>query len=276
IYSASFSCKFSDMGDDVDISTLTIEQYLALIQDNNRPAIVKSKIGDDVEFEINSNFMRELRRKLFTGAGLEVEKRLPVGMINTWDLLEKEFIWQYCSPFKAAKNLKEIHNFKQEICETLYQAWERYNDLLFKCPQHDLNNHQKEKINDNPDNIDDIQESFKEAHPTKESLLKKEDEAVEQREKRTTIGKGNMKEPIPRDLPPTPFLGHLNEQIVHITPPDDDYIAPTTSPTLDKQLNEFKKECSDNTRVADKANGNLVKDVQEFSDIKIYDCETII
>ncbi|GKE06009.1 hypothetical protein Tco_1398027 [Tanacetum coccineum] len=30
--------------------------------------------------------------------------------------------------------------------ETLYHAWERYNDLLFKCPQHDLNNHQKVQI----------------------------------------------------------------------------------------------------------------------------------
>ncbi|GJW77390.1 hypothetical protein Tco_0139072 [Tanacetum coccineum] len=56
-----------DMSDDVDISTLTIEQYLALIQDNNISGIVKPKIGDDVEFEINSNFMRELRRKLFKG-----------------------------------------------------------------------------------------------------------------------------------------------------------------------------------------------------------------
>ncbi|GJX37611.1 hypothetical protein Tco_0250914 [Tanacetum coccineum] len=56
-----------DMGDDVDISALTIEQYLALIQDNSRPGIVKPKIGDDVEFKINRNFMRELRRKFFAG-----------------------------------------------------------------------------------------------------------------------------------------------------------------------------------------------------------------
>ncbi|GKA01189.1 putative reverse transcriptase domain-containing protein [Tanacetum coccineum] len=56
-----------DMGDDVDISALTIEQYMALIQDNNRPGIVKPEIGNDVEFEINNNFMRELRRKLFAG-----------------------------------------------------------------------------------------------------------------------------------------------------------------------------------------------------------------
>nr|GEZ37429.1 hypothetical protein [Tanacetum cinerariifolium] len=55
------------MGGDVDINTLTIEQYMALIQDNIRLGIVKPKIGDDVEFEINRNFMKELRCKRFKG-----------------------------------------------------------------------------------------------------------------------------------------------------------------------------------------------------------------
>ncbi|GKE59452.1 hypothetical protein Tco_1498637, partial [Tanacetum coccineum] len=55
------------MEDDVDISTLTIEQYIALIPDDIKPGIVNPKIGDDVEFEINANFMRELKRKLFVG-----------------------------------------------------------------------------------------------------------------------------------------------------------------------------------------------------------------
>ncbi|GJY80669.1 retrovirus-related pol polyprotein from transposon TNT 1-94 [Tanacetum coccineum] len=160
--------------------------------------------------------MRELRSKIFAGAGLEVEKRLPTGVINTWDLLEKEFIWQYCSPFKTAKKLEEIRNFKQEIDDTLYHAWERYNDLLDRCPQHDLNCQQKKKINDSPDNVDAIQESVNEAYLTKECSLKKEDKAVEQREKfktRTTMGKENMKESVSSDLPPTPFLEHLKEQI---------------------------------------------------------------
>ncbi|GKA40106.1 ribonuclease H-like domain-containing protein [Tanacetum coccineum] len=174
------------MGDDVDISSLTMEQYLALIRDDITPGVVKPEIGNDIEFEINSNFMMELRRKLFIvpmmkmptnmrrvlevvdlfhflgfthdavmlrvfpitlkGRALRWKKGLPAGMINTWDLLEKEFIWKYCSPFKNAKKLEEIRNFKQEMYETLYQAWERYIDLLFKCPQHDLNNHQKVQI----------------------------------------------------------------------------------------------------------------------------------
>nr|GEW01398.1 hypothetical protein [Tanacetum cinerariifolium] len=52
------------MGDDVDINTLTMEQYMALIHDNIIPGMVKPKISDDVKFKINSNFMRELRRKV--------------------------------------------------------------------------------------------------------------------------------------------------------------------------------------------------------------------
>ncbi|GKB33799.1 zinc knuckle CX2CX4HX4C containing protein, partial [Tanacetum coccineum] len=46
----------------------------------------------------------------------------------------------------TAKQLEDIHNFKQEGDESLYQAWERYNDLLYKCPAHDINSHQKVNI----------------------------------------------------------------------------------------------------------------------------------
>ncbi|GJW43325.1 ribonuclease H-like domain-containing protein [Tanacetum coccineum] len=58
---------FSDMEDDVDISALTMEQYIALIPDDIKPGIVNPMIGDEVEFKINANFMRELRCKLFAG-----------------------------------------------------------------------------------------------------------------------------------------------------------------------------------------------------------------
>ncbi|GKD44881.1 ribonuclease H-like domain-containing protein [Tanacetum coccineum] len=175
------------MEDDVDISALTMEQYISLIPDDIKPGIVYPKIGDDVEFEINANFMRELRRKLFAGTddedayehvrtvleivdlfhfpgvthdaimlrvfpitlkgrALRWKNRLPAGTITTWDLLKKEFIWRYCHPFITAKKLEEIRNFKQERDETLYHAWERYNDLLYQCPLHDLNCQQKVHI----------------------------------------------------------------------------------------------------------------------------------
>ncbi|GKC94266.1 hypothetical protein Tco_1159708, partial [Tanacetum coccineum] len=123
------------MRDDVDISTLIIEQFLALIRDKIRPSVVKPKIGNDIEFKINSNFMRELRRKLFAGiddddAYEHVRRVLEIvdlfhfpsvthDAIMLRDLLEKAFIRQYCPPFKTAKRLEEICNFKQEMYETL-------------------------------------------------------------------------------------------------------------------------------------------------------------
>ncbi|GJV68785.1 hypothetical protein Tco_1484294 [Tanacetum coccineum] len=55
------------MENEVDIGAVTMEQYIALIPDDIKPGIVNPKIGDDVKFEINENFMRELRRKLFAG-----------------------------------------------------------------------------------------------------------------------------------------------------------------------------------------------------------------
>ncbi|GKD67262.1 hypothetical protein Tco_1309370 [Tanacetum coccineum] len=52
---------------DIDINTLTMEQYIALIRDNNRSGVVKPGIGNNVDFEIKSHFMKELRRNLFAG-----------------------------------------------------------------------------------------------------------------------------------------------------------------------------------------------------------------
>ncbi|GJT72543.1 zf-CCHC domain-containing protein [Tanacetum coccineum] len=34
--------------------------------------------------------------------------------------------------------MEEINKFQQEPNETLYQAWERFKELLMKCPQHYL------------------------------------------------------------------------------------------------------------------------------------------
>ncbi|GKA45708.1 zinc knuckle CX2CX4HX4C containing protein, partial [Tanacetum coccineum] len=144
----------------------------------------KPEIGNNVNFEIKSQFMRELREETFsgnknkdahdhvvrvlnivslfnifgvsqdavllrvfpftlTGTAKRWVDRLTSGAVNTWDLLKKALIQKYCPPSKTAKRLEDIYNFKQEIDESLYQAWEWFNDLLYKCPTHDINSHQK-------------------------------------------------------------------------------------------------------------------------------------
>ncbi|GJU18562.1 hypothetical protein Tco_1146528 [Tanacetum coccineum] len=50
---------------------------------------------------------------------------------------------RYCPPSMTSKQLEDIHKFKQEGDETLYQAWESCSDLIYKCPLHDLNSQQK-------------------------------------------------------------------------------------------------------------------------------------
>ncbi|GJT96291.1 reverse transcriptase domain-containing protein [Tanacetum coccineum] len=62
----------------------------------------------------------------------------PTCSIKTWEDLKTKFLNKYCPPGRTAKKMEEINNFQQEPDETLYQAWERFKELLMKCPQHYL------------------------------------------------------------------------------------------------------------------------------------------
>ncbi|GJX97860.1 hypothetical protein Tco_0353658 [Tanacetum coccineum] len=148
---------------EVDIDTLTMDQYMALTRGNQGMGFLRPEIGNNVSFEIKGQFMRELKDNTFarnhdddahehvqkvldvvslfsipgithdavmlqgfpitlTGAAKRWMDRLPTCLINTWALLDKAFIQRYCPPSKTAKQLEEIHNFKQEDDETLYRA----------------------------------------------------------------------------------------------------------------------------------------------------------
>ncbi|GKD49546.1 hypothetical protein Tco_1278522, partial [Tanacetum coccineum] len=134
------------------IDNLTMEQYLTLTQGNQVPGVVRLKIKGSVNFEIKSQFMRELREDAFSGnknddAHEHIERVLDIiSLFNIPGVHVMQSCFVYCPPSKIAKQLKDIRNFKQEGEETLYQAWERYNDLLYKCPMHDINSHQKVNI----------------------------------------------------------------------------------------------------------------------------------
>ncbi|GJT89135.1 reverse transcriptase domain-containing protein [Tanacetum coccineum] len=73
-----------------------------------------------------------------TGAASRWLRNEPTGSITTWDGLKIKFLNKYCPPARTAKKMEEINNFQQEPDENLYQAWERFKELLMKCPQHYL------------------------------------------------------------------------------------------------------------------------------------------
>ncbi|GJV60376.1 hypothetical protein Tco_1466476 [Tanacetum coccineum] len=73
-----------------------------------------------------------------TGVALRWLRNEPSGSITNWETLKSKFLNKYCPPARIAKKMKEINNFQQEPDESLFRAWERFKELLMKCPQHYL------------------------------------------------------------------------------------------------------------------------------------------
>ncbi|GJR51628.1 hypothetical protein Tco_1402149 [Tanacetum coccineum] len=69
-----------------------------------------------------------------TGAASRWLRNKPSGSITTWEDLKTKFLSKYCPPARTAKKMEEINNFQQEPYKTLYQAWERFKELLMKFP----------------------------------------------------------------------------------------------------------------------------------------------
>jgi len=63
---------------------------------------------------------------------------LPRGSITTWEQMTEKFLLKYFSPTKTSKLMNDISSFVQIDLEILYDAWERYKDLLRMCPYHGL------------------------------------------------------------------------------------------------------------------------------------------
>ncbi|GJY69827.1 retrovirus-related pol polyprotein from transposon TNT 1-94 [Tanacetum coccineum] len=73
-----------------------------------------------------------------TGAASRWLRNEPAGSLLTWEVLKSKFQSKYCPPASTAKKMEEINNFQREPGESLFQAWERFKELLMKCPQHYL------------------------------------------------------------------------------------------------------------------------------------------
>ncbi|GJV00221.1 retrovirus-related pol polyprotein from transposon TNT 1-94 [Tanacetum coccineum] len=78
-----------------------------------------------------------------TGAASKWLRNQTSGSITTWEVLKTKFLNKYCPPACTAKKMDEINNFQQEPDESLFRAWERFKELLMKCPQHYLTDMQE-------------------------------------------------------------------------------------------------------------------------------------
>ncbi|KAK5802480.1 hypothetical protein PVK06_030073 [Gossypium arboreum] len=93
-------------------------------------------------FKINGISDDAIRLRLFPFSLRNKAKQwlnsLPRGSITTWEQMTEIFLLKYFSPTKTAKLRNDISSFVQMDLETLYDAWERYNDLLRRFPHYGL------------------------------------------------------------------------------------------------------------------------------------------
>ncbi|GJS09563.1 homeodomain-like protein [Tanacetum coccineum] len=120
-----------------------------------------------------------------TGATSHWLRNKTSGSIITWEDLKTKFLSKYCPSARTAKKIEEINNFQQEPDETLYQAWERFKELLIKCPQPiqaQLNNLGREikKVNEKVYAAQVECEQCKGPYYTKDFPLKEEGKTLEE------------------------------------------------------------------------------------------------
>nr|GEU62419.1 hypothetical protein [Tanacetum cinerariifolium] len=72
-----------------------------------------------------------------TGSVSPWQRNEPTGSITTWDGPKTKFLNKYCPHVRTAKKMEEINNFQQEPDENIYQAWERFKELLMKKSMED-------------------------------------------------------------------------------------------------------------------------------------------
>ncbi|GJW15349.1 putative reverse transcriptase domain-containing protein [Tanacetum coccineum] len=110
----------------------TMEEYMTKTLEDYGSGIARPKIDDKAHFKLKGQFLKELRDNTFSGSDNE----------DANEHIEKE-LSKYCPPARTAKKIEEINKFQQDPDETLYHAWERFKELLLRCPQHYLKDMQE-------------------------------------------------------------------------------------------------------------------------------------
>ncbi|GJW30522.1 hypothetical protein Tco_0047397 [Tanacetum coccineum] len=135
-YPIPWICQYSEE-EEAEALAENMEQFMSKTRTDYGSGVARPKNEEKDSFELKGQFLKELRENTFSAASRWLRNE-PTGLIKTWEDLKTKFLNKYCPPGRTAKKIEEINNFQQEPDETLYQVWERFKELLMKCPQHYL------------------------------------------------------------------------------------------------------------------------------------------
>ncbi|KAI4353655.1 hypothetical protein L6164_002587 [Bauhinia variegata] len=128
---------------------MTLRKFVAL-RVHNALSSIKRPVVEANNFEIkhvviqmyNGIYDEAIKLRLFSFSLRDGARRwlnsLPPGSVESWELLARKFSNKYFPPSKIAKLWTKIVNFTQFDRESLYDAWERFEELFKKCPHHGM------------------------------------------------------------------------------------------------------------------------------------------
>ncbi|GKE66287.1 hypothetical protein Tco_1520448, partial [Tanacetum coccineum] len=119
-----------------------MEQYMSKTRTDYGSGVASPKIDKKDKFELKGQFLKELGENIFSGsnnkdANEHIEKVLEIlDLFHVPNITVDQLVLRVfpISLTGAAKN----EGNQQLSDETLFQAWDRFKELLMKCPQHYL------------------------------------------------------------------------------------------------------------------------------------------
>ncbi|GJZ61722.1 hypothetical protein Tco_0617859 [Tanacetum coccineum] len=136
--------------------TKTMEQYMIKTRENYGSGITRPTINQDTPFELKGQFLKELRDNTFSGSKHEdanehVEKVLEIVYLFHIPKVTQDQLMLQVFPVSltgaASRWLRNQPSGSittwEEPDESLFRAWERFKELLMKCPQHYLTDMQE-------------------------------------------------------------------------------------------------------------------------------------
>ncbi|GJZ67646.1 reverse transcriptase domain-containing protein [Tanacetum coccineum] len=112
-----------------------MEELLHAPTDGVEDAIVVPSILAN-QFELKIGLLNLVTGITFHGAARTWLEKEPPNSITTWYDLVSKFVDRFFPSSKTTNLRNEITRFQQRFGETFSEAWDRFKDLLNKCPYH--------------------------------------------------------------------------------------------------------------------------------------------
>nr|GEU62846.1 hypothetical protein [Tanacetum cinerariifolium] len=122
-----------------EIMTETLKQYMSKTREDYGSGVTRPTINQDTPFELKGKFLKELRDNTFSGSKHKDANEHFEKVLEIVDLFYIPKVTQDQIMLRAFL----VSLTRAESDESLFRTWERFKELLMKCPQHYLTDMQE-------------------------------------------------------------------------------------------------------------------------------------